>query len=79
VTFEGLTAAHVKLWRLDADHGNVLRAFDAMGRPAFPSAQQIDQLRAASKLTAPEDGVLPTGGLEVWVPGQGLVVAEISH
>ena len=28
-----------KLWRLDADHGNVIKTYDAMGRPAFPNSR----------------------------------------
>ena len=35
--------------RLDADHGNVVKAFDAMGRPAAPSRQaRSSELRAAA-------------------------------
>ncbi len=41
--------APVQLWRLDADHGNVVKTYDAMGRPAFPTRDQITQLRAAGK------------------------------
>jgi xylan 1,4-beta-xylosidase len=36
-----------QIWRLDADHGNVIKTFDAMGRPAFPSRNQISQLHVA--------------------------------
>jgi xylan 1,4-beta-xylosidase len=69
--------AHVKLWRLDADHGNVMKTFDAMGQPAFPTPRQIEQLKAASLLSAPEDSVPPAGMIDVSVPRQGLVVLEI--
>ncbi len=39
--------ARVQLWRLDADHGNVVKAYDAMGRTALPTRAQISQLQAA--------------------------------
>ena len=31
--------APVQVWRLDADHGNVIKTYDAMGRPAFPNSR----------------------------------------
>ena len=39
--------ATVTVERLDPDHGNAVKAFDAMGRPATPSRKQIADLRAA--------------------------------
>jgi xylan 1,4-beta-xylosidase len=66
-----------KIWRVDADHGNVIRAFDSMGRPDFPSTQQIDDLNAAAQLPDPEARVLREGALEVMVPVQGLALIEI--
>jgi xylan 1,4-beta-xylosidase len=69
--------AHVTIWRLDADHGNVIKAFDGMGRPPFPSREQIDALRTAAKLTAPETAALADGRLQLGIPAHGLVVLEI--
>jgi xylan 1,4-beta-xylosidase len=78
--FEGAAAgAAVTLWRLDADHGNVLRVFDALGRPAFPTRAQIEQLQAAAHLPAPEHPGLENGTLQVAVPAQGLVVLELTR
>jgi xylan 1,4-beta-xylosidase len=75
---EGVRAtASVRLWRLDADHGNVIKAFDAIKRPAFPSRRQIDLLRAAAQLSAPEQTVLQAGMVEVTVPKHGLALLEI--
>jgi xylan 1,4-beta-xylosidase len=37
--------AHATMWRLDQTHGNVVAAFDRMGRPDFPSRDQLVQLR----------------------------------
>jgi xylan 1,4-beta-xylosidase len=67
-----------ELWRLDADHGNVLKTFDAMGRPAFPSRNQISLLRAAGHLSPPERIKVDDGLLNVTIPSQGLVVIKIG-
>jgi xylan 1,4-beta-xylosidase len=70
--------APVQLWRLDADHGNVMKTFDAMGRPAFPSREQITQLRAAGKPFPPQNLALTNGALTITVPPQGLVLIKLS-
>lgn len=70
--------ATAKLWRLDADHGNVIKTYDAMGRPAFPSREQIITLRAAGQPSPPEKVSLKKGNLSVTIPPQGLVVLTIA-
>jgi xylan 1,4-beta-xylosidase len=70
--------ASVQLWRLDADHGNVIKAFDAMGRPAFPTRDQILQLRAAGQASPPETRLLSNGSLTVTIPPQGLILINFS-
>jgi xylan 1,4-beta-xylosidase len=69
--------ARARVWRLDADHGNVVKAFDAMGRPDFPSRTQIEQLRAAGQLADPEDVALADASLAIDIPPQGLVLVEL--
>jgi xylan 1,4-beta-xylosidase len=71
--------AKVQIWRLDADHGNVVKAFDAMGRPAFPSRKQIEELRAAGKASAPESSALKGDSLTVAIPPQGLVLVDVTN
>jgi xylan 1,4-beta-xylosidase len=68
----------VQLWRLDADHGNVIKTFDAMGRPAFPTRDQIIQLRAAGRPFPPQNLTLTNGTLTIAVPPQGLVLIKLS-
>ena len=65
------------LWRLDAEHGNVMASYDAMGRPAFPARAQIESLRNAAGLPAPESVALSDGHLQVTIPAHGLVLVEI--
>jgi xylan 1,4-beta-xylosidase len=69
--------ARATLWRVDADHGNVLKSYDAMGRPPFPDRAQIQALRAAGALTPPETLGVTAHQLQILVPTQGLAVIEI--
>ena len=69
--------ARATLWRVDADHGNVLKTYDAMRRPAVPDRTQITQLRTAAALAAPEKPDIVRGKLQIEVPRQGLAVLEI--
>jgi xylan 1,4-beta-xylosidase len=71
--------AQVQLWRVDPDHGNVLKAFDAMGRPAGDlTHEQLETLRAAGAMSAPEELQLTGGKLQVTVPAHGLAVLLIG-
>jgi len=69
-------SAPVQVWALDADHGNAVSAFEAMGRPAFPSREQLEQLRRAAILPPPDLQRLERGELRVKVPCQGLILLE---
>ena len=69
--------AAATVWRLDETHGNVIATFDKMGRPAFPSREQIKQLREAGQMAAPEQVALHGGKLGLDIPPQGLVVVEV--
>ncbi|OOG36242.1 glycosyl hydrolase family 39 [Rhodanobacter sp. C05] len=70
-------AAHATVWRLDEQHGNAVALFDQMGRPDFPSREQIAQLRQAAQLPAPEQLDVQNGKLDISIPPQGLVVIEL--
>ena len=77
--FEGVgKSAAVTLYRVDPTHGNVVPAFDAMGRPATPSRAQIVELQKAGAAAPAEHLKLEQGMLTVRVPAQGLVVLEIE-
>jgi xylan 1,4-beta-xylosidase len=79
VKLEGVAPnATVRMWRLDADHGNVMKTFDAMGRPAFPSREQIATLRAAGQAAPPQRSSLKSGRMSISVPAQGLVLIKIA-
>jgi xylan 1,4-beta-xylosidase len=70
--------APVKILRVDADHGNVLKVYDAMGRPSNPTREQIATLRTAGEAPEPEKASLKDGSLTVNIPAQGLVVLIVG-
>jgi xylan 1,4-beta-xylosidase len=79
ITIRGISsAATATLWRVDDRHGNVLQAYDAMGRPAWPTPAQIAILRKAGRLSAPERTRLNQGRIEVRVPQHGLVLLQVE-
>jgi xylan 1,4-beta-xylosidase len=69
--------ASVQILRLDTDHGNVLKTFDSMGRPPFPTRDQITQLRAAGQPSPAEHTSLHNGTLTITIPPQGLALVTI--
>lgn len=79
VHLTGITPdAAVILQRLDPDHGNAVKAFDAMGRPANPTRKQIVELRAAGMAATPETLHLTNGDLQLTLPPQALVLLKVQ-
>ncbi len=72
--------ASVELYRVDDDHGNVLKTFDAMGRPAGDLTQdQVKTLQAAAAMAPAEHLKLSGGKLSVTVPAHGLAVLVVRR
>jgi xylan 1,4-beta-xylosidase len=71
-------SATVEILRVDPDHGNVLKAYDAMGRPSWPSREQIVALRKAGAMAPAEHQKLTHGELTLTVPAHGLAVVLID-
>ncbi len=72
--------AAVDVLRVDPDHGNVLKAFDAMGRPPGDlTASQVEKLRLAGAMAPAEHDHLHNGKLELTVPAHGLAVVLIGR
>ena len=65
------------LWRLDSQHGNTLAAYEAMGKPRYPTQAQIRQLNMSADLGAAETASLKNGLLDLDIPIDGLVLIEI--
>ncbi len=71
--------AKLQLYRVDEQHGNVIRAFDAMGRPGGSLTQkQVADLKAAGAMAPAEDVQLQGGRLQVTVPARGLAVLVVQ-
>jgi xylan 1,4-beta-xylosidase len=80
LTIQGTSpSAPVMLWRVDDRHGNVLQAYDAMGRPAWPTPSQITMLRKAGQLLPPERTTLNQARIQVQVPQHGLALLQIPR
>ena len=78
VIVKGLPGVHrAMMTRLDADHGSVLKAYGAMGKPAYPTQAQIEQLRRAANLAPPEALQLRQGQFTTTLPAHGLALIEI--
>jgi xylan 1,4-beta-xylosidase len=71
--------AAVTLYRVDGTHGNVIRAFDAMGRLATPTREQIIELRKAGGASPPEHAKLLHGTLTVTIPAHGLMLVKFEQ
>jgi len=72
------TGANVEILRVDPDHGNVLKAYDTMGRPAWPSREQITALRKAGAMAPAEHMKLKSGELHLSVPAHGMAVVLVN-
>ena len=71
--------AAVEVFRVDEEHGNVLKAFDAMGRPPGDLTQeQVARLQAAGAMAPPERMRLSRGSLQLTVPAHGLAVVVVA-
>lgn len=66
----------VQVSRVDADHGDVHKIYEYLGSPRYPTRAQIETLRAAARLAAPEVQSLPGGALDLTIPAHGLVLVE---
>ena len=69
------SSAPVQILRIDDDHSNVLKTFDAIGRPPRDLTQaQIQQLQKAGQMSPVENVHLDRGRLHITVPAHGLAV-----
>jgi xylan 1,4-beta-xylosidase len=69
--------ARVSIERLDADDGNVLKEYAAMGQPLDPTAKQVEQLNRATALPAPALQRLGGGKLEINLTPDSLVLVKL--
>ena len=79
IAFSGLSkTSGATLFRVDPTHGNVVPAFDAMGRPDTLTREQIHDLQKAGAPAPPEQVQLTNGKLTISIPAQGLVLLKLD-
>jgi xylan 1,4-beta-xylosidase len=66
-----------RIWLVDPTHGDVHLAYQQMGSPRYPTRAQIEQLRKAAELPAPESRDVKNGELTLTLPSYGLAVLEL--
>jgi xylan 1,4-beta-xylosidase len=76
--FKGLSAKIAKVWRVDAEHGDVHPAYKAMGSPQSPTLAQIVSLKQAGALPPAETVKLRADKLTLQLPTYGLAVVELG-
>jgi xylan 1,4-beta-xylosidase len=72
------SGAHATIQRVDADHGNVLPSYAAMGEPLDPTPAQVDQLNRESALPPPEETTLHDGRLRITLTPNALALIKVQ-
>jgi xylan 1,4-beta-xylosidase len=70
-------SATVLISRADETHGNTLAIQKRLGSPRYPTQAQIEQINREGQLGPPETATLNNGGIEMTIPGNGLVVLQV--
>ena len=76
--FKGHSAKHALIFRVDGKHGDPRPVYEKMGLPRYPTAAQIEALRSAARLPAPESRDVHDGELTLTLPSHGLAVIEVK-
>ena len=70
--------AGVRISRVDAQHGNTLGLYEQMGKPRYPTQNQIRELREQSQLPQPSNFELKNRSLTLELPVNGLAVLQVK-
>jgi xylan 1,4-beta-xylosidase len=64
--------------RVDSNHGSLQAAYEAIGKPQYPTGEQIEELKRRTALPAPES--IPIHGREISlaIPPNGIALLELS-
>jgi xylan 1,4-beta-xylosidase len=78
--FSGVKAGKtVGVTIIDKEHGSPLPAYEKMGRPQFPSRQQIETLRKAAAMPSSEEQTLKNGELKLTLQPHSLALIEVAN
>ncbi len=78
--FSGLKGLNkVLIQQVDPEHGSALATWEKLGKPNFPSREELVQLRAAAQMPAPRVLALkgPSDQLELELPAHALALIEV--
>ncbi|MGO8795303.1 MAG: GH39 family glycosyl hydrolase [Candidatus Sulfotelmatobacter sp.] len=78
INLKNLESRKAVVWRLDDDHGNVLRANAKMGSPRYPTQAQIEELRHAAQLPEWKSYEIKNHQLNLDVSGNSLLLVELK-
>jgi xylan 1,4-beta-xylosidase len=76
--FQGISAHHASISRVDGGHGDAHALYEKMGSPRYPTEAQIAALRQAAQLQASESRALRNGELTLTLPSYGLAVVTLK-
>ena len=69
--------ARLSISRVDEEHGNTLGLYEKMGKPRYPTQDQIRDLRENSRLPDPAYDELTDGSYTLQLPVNGLAVIQV--
>jgi xylan 1,4-beta-xylosidase len=78
IKLKNIEAQWVTVWQLDADHGNVLRAYTNLGSPRYPTPTALRELRRAAELPEPKSYEVRNNELSLDVPETSLILLELK-
>jgi xylan 1,4-beta-xylosidase len=76
---KSVAAKTVRVTIVDALHGSSLAAFEKMGSPAFPSREQIAELRKAGVMPRPKTLAISGHSLSLTLEPHALALVELSQ
>ena len=77
--FKSLPSARsARITIVDKDHGSPLPTYDKLGRPQSPTPSQIEELRKAAALPAPQQQPIANGALTLKLQPHALALIELE-
>ncbi len=78
--FKGLPSAHsARITIVDKEHGSPLPVYDKLGRPQSPTPSQIEELRKAAALPAPQQQKITKGAITLKLQPHALALVELER
>jgi xylan 1,4-beta-xylosidase len=67
-----------RVYRVDGTHGSPLPVYAQMGKPAYPTAKQYEELRMSAELPPPEAAAITNGELRLTLAPKELALLEFK-